>query len=101
MDAVSPMVTFNFFSKKEAAFKFLKELEIIDISNNLSNANSTINNPATTSHQRLSEEDRAHPNISDGMVGLNVVLEDCENLIENLDQALETIGHFSIGKTIE
>ena len=91
MDAGGTMVTFELIGGKEAAFKFLNALEIIDISNNLGDAKSLITHPATTTHQRLSEEDRAHLSISDGMVRLSVGLEDCEDLLEDLDQALKVM----------
>ena len=50
------MVTFELIGGKEAAFKFLNTLEIVDISNNLGDAKSLITHPATTTHQRLSEK---------------------------------------------
>ena len=83
------MVTFELIGGKEAAFKFLNALEIIDISNNLGDAKSLITHPATTTHQRLSKEDRARLNISNGMVRLSVGLEDCQDLLEDLNRALK------------
>lgn len=91
MEEGGTMVTFELIGGKEAAFKFLNALEIVDISNNLGDAKSLITHPATTTHQRLSEEDRAHLSISDGMVRLSVGLEDCEDLLEDLDQALKVM----------
>ena len=93
MEEGGTMVAFELIGGKEAAFKFLNALEIIDISNNLGDAKSLITHPATTTHQRLSEEDRAHLSISDGMVRLSVGLEDCEDLLEDLDQALKVMQH--------
>ena len=91
MEEGGTMVTFELIGGKEAAFKFLNALEIVDISNNLGDAKSLITHPATTTHHRLSEEDRAHLSISDGMVRLSVGLEDCEDLLEDLDQALKVM----------
>ena len=91
MDAGGTMVTFELIGGKEAAFKFLNALQIIDISNNLGDAESLITHPATTTHQTLSKEDRAHLNISNGMVRLSVGLEDCEDLLEDLNQALKVM----------
>ena len=91
MEEGGTMVTFELIGGKEAAFKFLNALEIVDISNNLGDAKSLITHPATTTHQRLSEEDRAHLSISDGMVRLSVGLEACEDLLEDLDQALKVM----------
>ncbi len=91
MDEGGTMVTFELIGGKEAAFRFLNALQIVDISNNLGDAKSLITHPATTTHQRLSEEDREHLSISEGMVRLSVGLEDCEDLLEDLDQALKTM----------
>ena len=89
MDAGGTVVTFELIGGKEAAFKFLNTLEIVDISNNLGDAKSLITHPATTTHQRLSERDRANLNISESMVRLSVGLEDYEDLLDDLDQALK------------
>ena len=48
--------------------------------------------PATTTHQRLSEEERQELNITDGLVRLSVGLEDVEDIKEDLDQALKAAG---------
>ena len=89
MEAGGTVVTFELIGGKEAAFKFLNTLEIVDISNNLGDAKSLITHPATTTHQRLSERDRADLNISESMVRLSVGLEDYEDLLDDLDQALK------------
>ncbi|HEV3042528.1 MAG TPA: O-succinylhomoserine sulfhydrylase [Roseiarcus sp.] len=82
------LVTFDVNGGKAAAFKFANALSIIGISNNLGDAKSLVTHPATTTHQRLKPEARAHLGIGDGMVRLSVGLEDVEDLIEDLDQAL-------------
>jgi O-succinylhomoserine sulfhydrylase len=73
---------------KEASFALLDRLRIIDISNNLGDAKSLITHPATTTHRRLTPEARAAAGITDGTVRLSVGLEDVEDLLEDLDQAL-------------
>ena len=73
---------------KAAAFRFLNALQLIDISNNLGDAKSLITHPATTTHQRLSSEQRAELGITENLVRLSVGLEDAADLIEDLDQAL-------------
>lgn len=82
------IVTFDVAGGKEAAFKALNGLELIDISNNLGDAKSLVTHPATTTHQRLSEEDRETLGIGPGTVRLSVGLEDAEDLKDDLDQAL-------------
>lgn len=82
------VVSFEIDGGKERAFRFLNALRLIDISNNLGDAKSLITHPATTTHQRLKPEERATLGIGDGLVRLSVGLEDPEDLMEDLSQAL-------------
>ena len=85
------LVTFEVAGGKAGAFRAANALEIIGISNNLGDAKSLITHPATTTHQRLSEEVRAGLGISEGMLRLSVGLEDVDDLIEDLDRALDLV----------
>lgn len=76
---------------REGAFRFLNALEIVIISNNLGDAKSIITHPATTTHSRLSEEQRAALGISPGLVRLSVGIEDPEDLVADIESALETV----------
>jgi len=87
MSAGGSVVAFEVAGGKAAAFKALNKLKLIDISNNLGDAKSLICHPATTTHQRLTPEDRAHVGITDGFIRLSVGLEDVSDLIADLDQA--------------
>ncbi len=82
------VVSFEIDGGKERAFRFLNALRLVDISNNLGDAKSLITHPATTTHQRLKPEERAALGIGDGLVRLSVGLEDPEDLMEDLSQAL-------------
>lgn len=84
----SSLVAFEIKGGKSGSFKTLNALKIVDISNNLGDAKSLITHPATTTHQRLSDEEKASLGITDGLVRLSVGLEDVDDLIEDLDQAL-------------
>ncbi|MCK5777859.1 MAG: O-succinylhomoserine sulfhydrylase [Rhodospirillales bacterium] len=84
----SSLVAFEIKGGKKASFATLNALGIVDISNNLGDAKSLITHPATTTHQRLSDEEKTALGITDGLVRLSVGLEDAEDLIEDLDQAL-------------
>src|SRR5579872_6551974 len=92
MKAGSTLCSFEVDGGKAAAFKFANALSVIGISNNLGDAKSLITHPATTTHQRLKPEQRAALGIDDGMVRLSVGLEDVEDLIEDLDQALAVLA---------
>ncbi len=82
------LVSFELAGGKEAAFRLLNELEVIDISNNLGDSKSLITHPATTTHQRLPAEEREHLGITDGLLRLSVGLEDVEDLKADLAHAL-------------
>ncbi len=75
---------------RDAAFRFLNALEIITISNNLGDAKSIITHPATTTHQRLPEDQKQHLGITSGLVRLSVGLEDVNDLLMDLKHALGT-----------
>ena len=63
-------------------------LRIIKISNNLGDAKSLVTHPSTTTHQRFDEAQRQGMGISQGMLRLSAGIEDADDLIEDLDQAL-------------
>jgi O-succinylhomoserine sulfhydrylase len=73
---------------KQRAFEVLDKLQIVDISNNLGDAKSLITHPATTTHRAMGPEGRAAIGLGDGVVRISVGLEGTEDLIGDLDQAL-------------
>jgi O-succinylhomoserine sulfhydrylase len=82
------LVTIEIDGGKSAAFTVLDALELVDISNNLGDAKTLVCHPATTTHQRLDPSERAQLGITDGVVRFSIGLEDPQDLIEDLDQAL-------------
>ena len=76
---------------KEAAFRFMNALEIIKISNNLGDAKTIAPHPATTTHQRLPEDQKAKLGITPGLIRLSVGLEDSDDLIADLNRAFGMI----------
>ncbi len=83
------VLSFEFDGGRDRAFRFLNALSLIDISNNLGDSKSLVTHPATTTHSRLTPEQRAEMGIGDGLVRLSVGLEDAQDVIEDLDQAIE------------
>lgn len=73
---------------KKRAFELLNKLRVVDISNNLGDSKSLITHPATTTHRAMGPEGRAAIGLSDGVVRLSVGLEDPEDLLEDIEQAL-------------
>jgi len=74
---------------KEEVFKIFNELNLIDISNNLGDTKSIITHPATTTHYSLGEEGRKEAGIPDGMIRLSVGLENVNDIINDIDNALK------------
>jgi O-succinylhomoserine sulfhydrylase len=90
MTGGGPLVAFRLRADKAATFRFLNSLRLVKISNNLGDAKSLIAHPATTTHQRLTEEARAELGIDAGTVRLSVGLEHVDDLTADLGRAL---GH--------
>jgi O-succinylhomoserine sulfhydrylase len=90
MHGFGTLVAFELPGGKAGAFRFANALSIIGISNNLGDAKSLITHPATTTHQRLSPQVRAEMGISEGLLRLSVGLEDVDDLLADLADALKT-----------
>jgi O-succinylhomoserine sulfhydrylase len=88
MSGAGGVVTFDLKAGKWAAFETLNRLKLVDISNNLGDAKSLVTHPATTTHMRIGAEERAKLGINDGTVRISVGLEDVEDIIADLVQAL-------------
>lgn len=88
MSAGGTLVTFDLGSKA-AAFATLNRLGLIAISNNLGDSKSLITHPATTTHMRVGEEERAKLGIGPGVLRLSIGLEDPLDLIDDLAEALD------------
>lgn len=86
------MVAFDVEAGKDAAFKLLNNLSVISISNNLGDSRSIATHPATTTHQRLSPEDKTLLGITPGLIRLSIGLEDSTDLLADLDEAMKAAG---------
>jgi O-succinylhomoserine sulfhydrylase len=92
MDAFGPIFSFVVDGGREKAFAVLDALELIDISNNIGDSKSLACHPASTTHNNMGPEGRAEMGVEEGMIRLNVGLEDPLDLIEDLDQAFSRAG---------
>ncbi len=86
------LIAFRLPGGLEQAARFFDALEIIDIGNNLGDAKSIAAHPWTTTHRALPEDTRRALGIDEGLVRLSVGLEDVDDLIADLDQALARAG---------
>jgi O-succinylhomoserine sulfhydrylase len=82
------MVSFEVDGGKDAAWKLIDSTRVISITANLGDTKSTITHPATTTHGRLTPEQRLDAGISDGLIRISVGLEDIGDLKKDLTQGL-------------
>ena len=92
MKAGGTILSFHLDGGLEQAHALLDALELIDISNNIGDSRSLMCHPASTTHYGVGPETRADMGVGEGMLRLNVGLEDPDDLIEDLDQALRKAG---------
>ena len=77
---------------RATAFRLLDALELVDISNNIGDARSLMCHPASTTHAGMTQEARDEMGVTEGLLRINVGLEDVEDLKEDLDRALAAAG---------
>lgn len=92
MDACGPIFSVILPGGRSQAHAFLDALEIVDISNNIGDARSLACHPASTTHAGLSAEVREDMGVVEGMVRINIGLEDVADLVEDFDRALSAAG---------
>jgi O-succinylhomoserine sulfhydrylase len=82
------IVSFEVDGGKDAAWKLIDSTRVISITANLGDTKSTITHPATTTHGRLTPEQRLDAGISDGLIRISVGLEDLEDIKKDLAHGL-------------
>lgn len=92
MQACGPIFSFIVDGGREKAHALLNALELIDISNNIGDSRSLMTHPASTTHHGVGPEVREDMGVGEGMLRINVGLEDPDDLIEDLDRALTAVG---------
>jgi len=88
MTAGGTVVTCEIKGGKDAAFTVMNGLTLIRVSNNLGDSKSLVTHPATTTHLRIGEEERARLGITDGVIRVSIGLEDPADLEADLAHAL-------------
>lgn len=86
--AGSGVLSFKIKGGKNAAWRFIDALGFISITANLGDTKSTITHPATTTHGRLSEEDRQRSGITENLLRISVGLENVDDIISDLSKGL-------------
>jgi len=80
------IVSFEVNGDKEQAWKLIDSIKLFSITANLGDTKSTITHPATTTHHKLTDEQREEAGIKPNLVRLSIGLEDVEDLIGDLKQ---------------
>jgi len=91
MDATGPIFAFD-VGTRERAFAILDALQLVDISNNIGDARSLMCHPASTTHANMGAEARDEMGVTEGLLRINVGLEDIADITEDMDQALSAAG---------
>jgi O-succinylhomoserine sulfhydrylase len=91
MEAAGPIFSFQVADRAQA-FALLNGLALVDISNNIGDSRSLMTHPASTTHAGVAEEKRVEMGVTDGLIRLNVGLEDVADVIADLDTALAGAG---------
>jgi cystathionine beta-lyase len=83
------MVSFKLKDEsKEATFKFLENTKLFTLAESLGGVESLVNHPVTMSHGSIPEKERLKIGITDSLIRLSVGIEDIEDLVADLEQAL-------------
>jgi O-succinylhomoserine sulfhydrylase len=91
MEAAGPIFALEVEGRRQA-HALLDALELVDISNNIGDSRSLMTHPASTTHSGVAEDKRLEMGVTEGMLRLNVGLEDPADVIADLDRALTKAG---------
>lgn len=83
------IVTFELKGGIESGRKFLNALEVLSMTNNLGDSRTIASHPASTTHSKLSVDEKKAVGITDGLVRISVGLEHIDDIIADIEQALE------------
>ena len=92
MDAAGSIFAFELDGGRSQAHGLLDALELIDISNNIGDSRSLMTHPSSTTHSGVAEDKRLEMGVTEGMIRINVGLEDPRDVIDDLDRALKAVG---------
>jgi O-succinylhomoserine sulfhydrylase len=92
MKACGPIFSFVLDGGRAQAMGLLNALQLVDISNNIGDSRSLATHPASTTHHSVGPEAREAMGVGEGMIRINIGLEDPQDVIEDLDRALAKVG---------
>ncbi len=89
MDQGGGVLSFELKGGQHGALRFKNNLKMITITSNLGDTRSIATHPATSTHSKLTMEERAAVGITDGLVRISVGLEHIDDIIADISQALK------------
>lgn len=89
MKAGGSIVAFEIQGGLEAGKRFFNSIEMLSLSANLGDSRSIVTHPASTTHSKLTPEERAESGISEGLIRVSVGLENINDIIADIEQALK------------
>jgi O-succinylhomoserine sulfhydrylase len=90
--AFGGLVSFKVMGDQETAFKFINGLRFFSITANLGDTKSTVTHPATTTHGRISPEEKLRTGISPNLIRISVGLENVDDIIRDLEAGIQAAG---------
>lgn len=83
------LVTFELTGGAKRCIEFLDSLTMLSLTSNLGDSRTTVTHPATTTHSKLTQEERLAVGITDGLIRVSVGLEHIDDIIHDIQQAIE------------
>jgi len=82
------LVAFELKGGQKRAMKFLNALELLSLTSNLGDSRTTVTHPSTTTHSKLTPQERKESGVTDGMIRISAGLEHIDDIIADVDQAI-------------
>jgi O-succinylhomoserine sulfhydrylase len=83
------LVTFELRGGQRKAHRFLDGLQMMSITSNLGDTRTSVTHPATTTHSKLTPEEKKASGITDGLIRVSVGLEHIDDIMTDFDQAIK------------
>ena len=100
-DQFGALIAFGIKGGLEAGKEFIDNLELLSLLANIGDAKSLVIHPASTTHQQLTPEEQEATGVTPDLIRLSIGLEDVEDIIADIDQALEKVAAKFEEETVE
>ena len=90
-DGSCGVIAFGIKGGREAATKFMDGLKLAAVVTHVADSRTCVLHPASTTHRQMNDEELAHAGISPDLIRMSVGIEDAEDIIKDVEQALENL----------